>query len=629
MLSTSATRIRGHAPNKLRCRYFNSIDVRLFTSLASPIPMSFVVNSLPSRRLTAPSTFSCYGFSLFFGAEQSLFSMQPNCYCNHYFSYERRFYRNRSTQNYIVRVKDNETSHNIVRQMNFSTNYLKSYLFSKTRGQVFSLSSGRSSFSSFRFCDDGGHDIDHQNDTESLDLVSLGQSRDVGSANNLASSNSQINDENSINENETASNLTTTSGKNRHCNTCTCYDTQNITQQQPPPPPQKSTSAPNPTQPQNNHQQTSNQPKTCQLPTPLIQTNTPLPPPLPKPTYSFYQRVLPKTLTSFTSLEGKTRFAQSLQSKHAESYFPLSQQFLTQMDPAYCGISTLVLVLNALAMDPNVRWRGGWRWYGDESMLLERCCLEEERVRREGITLEEFGGLARCQGVNLVVKRPLESDGCDDVSLNDEGMVVKSTMQSEFYGIDEFRRDIIMSVQMPPRTRWDDDEDENDNDEAVSIIPSKHLRSEDDGDGTNIDSHNGGGYFLVTSFARYALHQTGDGHFSPIAAYHASTDSCLILDVARFKYIPYWVSVKDLYDAMIPKDSATGRSRGWVLMFPPTEKCGVSKNSGNHQARSIEAREGKRPAVCVPLTGSGIPICPVEGIKVEYCSVRHHSTDDR
>ncbi len=42
---------------------------------------------------------------------------------------------------------------------------------------------------------------------------------------------------------------------------------------------------------------------------------------------------------------------------------------------------------------------------------------------------------------------------------------------------------------------------------------------------------------------------------------------------------------------------------------------------------SLSQRDMHRPAACVPLTGSGVPICPVEGIKVEFCSVRHHSTD--
>ena len=40
---------------------------------------------------------------------------------------------------------------------------------------------------------------------------------------------------------------------------------------------------------------------------------------------------------------------------------------------------------------------------------------------------------------------------------------------------------------------------------------------------------------LVVSFSRSALGQTGSGHFSPIAGYHAPTDSVLVIDIARFK----------------------------------------------------------------------------------------------
>ena len=41
--------------------------------------------------------------------------------------------------------------------------------------------------------------------------------------------------------------------------------------------------------------------------------------------------------------------------------------------------------------------------------------------------------------------------------------------------------------------------------------------------------------FVVASYDRRSLGQTGTGHFSPIAAYEKSSDSVLILDVARFK----------------------------------------------------------------------------------------------
>jgi glutathione gamma-glutamylcysteinyltransferase len=313
----------------------------------------------------------------------------------------------------------------------------------------------------------------------------------------------------------------------------------------------------------------------------VARRSIPLPSPLPKPEYSFKRRILPPNLISFNSTEGKSRLLHALQTKNAEAYIPLSQQFVNQMDPAFCGISTLIVVLNALAIDPNVRWRGGWRWYGDERMLLDRCCLEEERVRREGISIEQYCGLARCQGAVPTLKR----------SMDDGNM----------FSLEEFRQDIINAVCMPPLTDWDDSVD---------------LETKTDDNVCN----NGGGYFLVTSFARSSLGQTGDGHFSPIAAYHPPTDSCLVLDVARFKYSPFWVPVKELYDAMIPVDTVTGKSRGWILMYPPPA-AKASDDMSKIKLKKTEELEGKRPSSCVLLAGTGGFICPVEKIKVEYCSV--------
>ncbi len=352
----------------------------------------------------------------------------------------------------------------------------------------------------------------------------------------------------------------------RHCQTCTCNSTI-----------EKGSSDGRHSV---DHSSTS-YPTTCYLAEPLVPPNTPLPPPLPKPEFSFKGRILPPNLLAFDSTEGKSRFLYSLETNHAEAYFPLSQQFLNQMDPAYCGVSTLMLILNALAIDPNVRWRGGWRWYGNESMLLERCCLEEERVRREGITLEQFCGLARCQGVELVLKRPTYERNHDATKTG--------------VSFDQFRQDVIHAVKFPPPS-----DRGSDTRHAETDIGPKASK---------------GGYFLVASFARSALHQTGDGHFSPVAAYHPPSDSCLVLDVARFKYSPYWVSLKELYDAMIPEDKLTGKSRGWILMNAAT-------NKGSTHPTKKEELEGKRSAACVPLAGTGECICPVEKIKIEFCLVK-------
>jgi hypothetical protein len=37
-----------------------------------------------------------------------------------------------------------------------------------------------------------------------------------------------------------------------------------------------------------------------------------------------------------------------------------------QDEPAYCGLSTLVMVLNALSIDPHRSWKGVWRWFSED-----------------------------------------------------------------------------------------------------------------------------------------------------------------------------------------------------------------------------------------------------------------------
>jgi hypothetical protein len=69
---------------------------------------------------------------------------------------------------------------------------------------------------------------------------------------------------------------------------------------------------------------------------------------------------------------------------------------------------------------------------------------------------------------------------------------------------------------------------------------------------------------LVVNFSRAKLGQTGEtGHYSPVAAYNREKDSVLVLDVARFKYPPFWVPVPLLAEALEEIDPSTGSSRGF------------------------------------------------------------------
>lgn len=69
---------------------------------------------------------------------------------------------------------------------------------------------------------------------------------------------------------------------------------------------------------------------------------------------------------------------------------------------------------------------------------------------------------------------------------------------------------------------------------------------------------------LLINFDRQQLGQNGHGHFSPAAGYDSASDALLILDVAKFKYPPFWVSVPDLLRAMNTIDPDSGKSRGLI-----------------------------------------------------------------
>ena len=308
----------------------------------------------------------------------------------------------------------------------------------------------------------------------------------------------------------------------KHCRTCTCDDDRNNAQKDDPPV----------VFPCGNASEKEEE----------------LPPPLPSPKYSVYKRVLPQDLIALSSKEGRTMLLESLQAGTAESYWSLMEHFTNQSDPAYCGVTTLLIVLNSMSVDPNILWRGGWRYFGDEDVLLGRCCIPHERIRRAGINMSEFARLGKCQGLEVDMKQPTSA------SVND------------------FRKDV------------------------------KEILSSENG-------------IIVVSFSRSALGQTGEGHFSPIAAYHEETDQVLILDVARFKYAPYWTSISHLYDAMSPLDEATKQPRGWFVLHRPT-------------ARTSDTTEARRPAHLVPTVGQA-DVCPVGKVKVHYCEASRPRSDTK
>ncbi|KAE9449669.1 hypothetical protein C3L33_18432, partial [Rhododendron williamsianum] len=67
---------------------------------------------------------------------------------------------------------------------------------------------------------------------------------------------------------------------------------------------------------------------------------------------------------------------------------------------------------------------------------------------------------------------------------------------------------------------------------------------------------------MIVSYSRRIVNQAGDGHYSPVAAYHGGEDMALILDVAQHKYPFHWLPRKVLWEAMNELDGATREKRG-------------------------------------------------------------------
>lgn len=187
------------------------------------------------------------------------------------------------------------------------------------------------------------------------------------------------------------------------------------------------------------------------------------------------------------------------------------------------------MVLNALSIDPGRLWKGPWRWYVEE--MLD-CCKDLETVKVEGIDFDEWACLARCNGLCVLPKR------------------------AEKNTVEDLRAAVLASARK------------------------------------NKDKKSGGGVqnFVVVSYTRKGLSQSGGGHFSPIAGYNADTDMCLLLDVARFKYPPHWIKLPLLFSAMKPCDSATGKSRGFYVVSAdpnPSQLLFRFKTSGGKQIGAL------------------------------------------
>lgn len=209
---------------------------------------------------------------------------------------------------------------------------------------------------------------------------------------------------------------------------------------------------------------------------------------------------LPPALVSLVSQQGEKLL---LESRVRRSYWNLSIHFVTQKTPSYCGVASIVMVLNALGLPAPVLPRHApYRAFTQDDFFT--AATEKVRpqhlIARRGMTLDEIGGLLAAYSVKASVHHAADTD------------------------LETFRRQAV-----------------------------RYLSAKD--------------HYVLVNYLRRALGQVRAGHISPLAAYDSKTDRFLILDVARYKYPPVWVKAADLFAAMdTPDPDNGGRSRGFVLV---------------------------------------------------------------
>jgi Phytochelatin synthase len=205
-------------------------------------------------------------------------------------------------------------------------------------------------------------------------------------------------------------------------------------------------------------------------------------------------------LIPFSSSDGEQLL---IESQARQDYFLLSNQFVTQINQAYCGVASSVMVLNALGLPaPESAQYKPFHVFTQENFFGReetKKVVSPDLVSRRGMTLAQLGGLLTSHGAKVQVYF-----GSD-------------------VGLDRFRSLLLQNLS------------KRDN-------------------------------FAIVNYLRKTIGQERGGHISPIAAYNQRTDRFLILDVSRYKYPPVWVKAVDLWQAIKTVDSDSGKTRGFVLV---------------------------------------------------------------
>jgi hypothetical protein len=222
------------------------------------------------------------------------------------------------------------------------------------------------------------------------------------------------------------------------------------------------------------------------------------------------------------SEEGQKRLHEA---REFNDYPHLASAYLTQSTQTFCGIASTAMVLNAdeslLEWGPVSSPYKPFHFY-TQCNVLNKAVYQTMSIRKillEGMQLNEIHF--------VLTKQPsVQNVVCNHASSTNTGVADNTDLMPHHCSTENSLESFTEKVKSALKTK----------------------RS-----------------YVIANFSGMPNKERG-GHFSPIAAYHEATDSFLIMDVSRYKFPPFWVTRKTLWEKMQTIDSGSGKSRGYIVV---------------------------------------------------------------
>ncbi len=274
---------------------------------------------------------------------------------------------------------------------------------------------------------------------------------------------------------------------------------------------------------------------------------------------SVYRRKEPSLGINFLSDKSKQLLKECIEENTANPFFEIIDQYKVQDFPSFCGLTNLTITLNALKIDPKIKWKGIWRWYDEYNTK----CINIENIYDYGMTLPEFKQILKCNNVESKMYRPNKIESSVDLSLfktntdNKNSLYMDDLSSNKYSCIKHnsnclYKKDRFIKYQIADFNFF-----------KSAVLSSTFFNN----------------FILMTSLSRKTLNQTGDGHFAPIVSFHKRSQMGLLLEVAKFKYDSRWYHINDIYKALFGMDTFTNKTRGFfIIKKKPSKRIKININ---------------------------------------------------